>query len=377
MSVVAPSQMAQVRMPITQARHALPEIYASPEIWRLEKQKIFMKEWLLVAREEEIKNAGDYLALRWLDEPFLLVRDKAGTLRAFANVCAHRGVEVAFGKGNTEVFSCPYHSWTYRLDGKLLGAALVGDNTTFDRNNCSLPQIAMGIWGGNVFINFSDSPQPFDEFIGGYKQDFDYLQQENCRLSAKLHVDLSCNWKFAVENLLDIYHVKTLHANTFGKHFNATADQIKLGENGRVGYYHKTAPATPEGKSQFGRMPWLDPELDNSFGGTVRMPPNVHMFARIDQVRYIVVWPTGVDTCQLVCYHLFPEEFFSVPDFEAKAKIYADYQIAVLEEDRLMIDSLQLAMRSKYFKPGPMVKLETAIHHVLNDYLDRMGLALE
>ncbi len=368
------AQVAGVRMPLPTARHAPPGLYADPAIYELEKERIFMREWLFVAREEELPNAGDYMALRLLDEPVLLSRDKEGRLHAFANVCAHRGVEVAFGKGNTQMFSCPYHGWTYRLDGQLAGAPLAADNTGFDRRNTRLSPIQLGLWGGNVFINLSPQAQPFDEFIASYKADYDYLQQENCRLSAKLVIDLDCNWKFAVENLLDIYHVRVLHASTFGAHFDAHANNVKLREHGSVSYYHTAAPAAPGGKSLFGRMPWLGDEYDNSFGGTFRMPPNAHMFARIDQVRYIVIWPNGPSKCQLLCYHLFPAEFFSDPDFESKAKVYCDYQIAVLEEDRLMIDSLQRAMGSRHYNPGPMVGMEVAIHHVLNDYLERIGI---
>lgn len=376
MTKITADQVSLVRLPVTEARHALPDIYADPEIFELEKEKIFMREWLLVAREEELANPGDYMAFRVLDEPVVLTRDKTGELRAFANVCAHRGVEVAYGKGNANMFTCPYHGWTYKLDGQLVGAASISDNVTFDRRNCKLPSINMGIWGGNVFINFAKDAEPFDEFIAGYKRDYDYLQQENCRLAAKAVVDLDCNWKFAVENLLDIYHVKTLHANTFGKYFDARAENIKLGDKGRVNYYHKAAPSAPGGKSLFGRLPWLGEEYDNSFGGTVRIPPNTHLFARIDQVRHVVIWPNGVGKCQLHCYHLFPTEFFDDPDFEAKVQVYVDYQMATLDEDRVMIDSLQKAMKSRNFKPGPMVSLEATIHHVLNDYLKRIGIAV-
>ncbi len=374
MTTMTAAQLAPVRMPVLRARHALADIYADPAIYELEKERIFLREWLFVAREEELANPGDYLTLRLFDEPVLLTRDTAGTLHAFANVCAHRGVEIAFGQGNTEKFSCPYHGWTYKLDGRLLGAPMVAENTTFDRRNCQLPRIRMGRWGGNIFLNFAPDAQPFDAFIAGYQRDYDYLQQEKCRLSGKLVVKLDCNWKFAVENLLDIYHVKTLHGNTFGKDFDASAENIKCGRHGRVNYDYKAAPAAPGGKSLFGRMPWLGEGYDNSFGATVRIPPNAHMFARIDQVRYIVIWPTGVGTCELMCFHLFPESFFDDPDFQAKAQVYLDYQVAVLEEDRLMIDSLQRAMKSRNFTPGPMVGMEAAIHHVLNDYIDRLGL---
>ncbi len=369
------AQVATVRMPLSKAKHALPSIYADHGIHEIEKEKIFMREWLFVAREEELQNSGDYMTLRLLDEPVVLTRDQQGVLHAFANVCAHRGVEVAFGQGNRRQFSCPYHGWAYKLDGTLLGAPLIDDSEVFDSSNCKLPELKLENWGGSLFINFSKNPQPFSDFIAQYSRDFDYLKQGDCKLAAKLVIDLDCNWKFAVENLLDIYHVRVLHAKSFGAHFDAKASAVDLRPDGGVSYYYQSAPATPDGKSLFGRMPWMPEEHTDSFGGTFRLPPNTHMFARIDQIRYLVIWPKGADKCQVVCYHLFPKEFFAADDFQAKVDVYRDYQIVVLEEDRLMMESLQKAMSSRNYRAGPMAGMEVAIHHVLGDYLQRMEIA--
>lgn len=358
---------------LSAARHAVPNIYADPEIYRQEKERIFMRDWLFVAREEEVEKPGDYLALRICDEPLLLSRDKQGTLHAFANVCRHRGVEVAFGQGNADFFKCPYHGWTYRLDGRLAGAPLMIDNSTFDRTNCRLPALALENWGGNLFVNFSPNPQPFADFIRPFQEQFGFLKQENCRMAVKLPVELDCNWKFAVENLLDIYHVKVLHADTFGKYFNADRKNIRLDDRGMVSYHYAARPSTPDGVSRFGRMPWID-ERGDGFGATFRMPPNTHMFARCDSIRYLVIWPVSVDKCRLYSYHLYPREHFALPDFAERAKVYADYQYVVLEEDRSMMVSLQKAMTSRNYQPGPMAGVEATIHHVLNDYLDRMGM---
>lgn len=356
---------------LSAARHAAPNIYADPDVYRMEKERIFMRTWLFVAREEEVEKPGDYIAMRICDEPLLLTRDKQGVLHAFANVCRHRGVEVAFGQGNADFFKCPYHGWTYRLDGRLAGAPLMVDNTTFDRTNCRLPELGLANWGGNIFVNFSPNPEPFEEFIKPYQEQFGFLKQENCRMARKLPVELGCNWKFAVENLLDIYHVKVLHANTFGKNFNADRKNIRLDDHGMVSYHYAAAPSTPDGVSLFGRMPWID-ERGDGFGATFRMPPNTHMFARCDSIRYLVIWPVSVDKCMAWSYHLYPREHFSLPDFESRTKVYADYQYVVLEEDRSMMVSLQQAMTSRNYQPGPMAGVEATIHHVLKDYLERM-----
>ena len=103
------TDLTQSRGDLRKALHLPGYIYHSEEIFELEKEKIFMKEWLAMARIEEFEKAGDYRTFRVMGEPVIICRDKAGVLNAFANVCAHRGVEVASGEGNLEEFSCPYH----------------------------------------------------------------------------------------------------------------------------------------------------------------------------------------------------------------------------------------------------------------------------
>ena len=362
------------RQPLPRARHAPPQIYSDPAVFAAEKEKIFMREWLFVAREEELANPGDYMTMRIFGEPVVLARDPNGTLNAFANVCAHRGVEVAEGRGNAKFFRCPYHGWTYKLDGTLAGAPLMVDNETFDAKTCRLPIIHLGNWAGNLFINFAAKPVPFADFIAPYQAQFGFLHPERCRLARKIPVQLDCNWKLAVENLLDIYHVRVLHAKSFGATLNASSKDVKLDPGVVVSYFYKSAPAVPDGKSLFGKMPWMG-DWGDDFGCTYRMPPNTHMFARSDQIRYITIWPTAVDRCELACYHLFPTEYFAVPDFEARCQVYHDYQLTVLEEDRSMMVSLQNSMGSRNFRPGPMAGVEATIHHVINDYLARIGIA--
>lgn len=362
------------RAPLARARHAPPGIYADPAILALEKERIFMRDWLLVARIEELATPGDFLTLRILDEPVVLTRDETGRLNAFANVCLHRGVEIAQGSGNAKRFSCPYHGWTYGLDGRLAGAPLMKGHETFDQAGCRLKQLALAEWGGNIFVSFAAQPMRFDAFVAPFQAEFGFLHQERCRLSSKIPVDLECNWKFAVENLLDIYHVRVLHTKTFGAQFAAEAKDINLRPDGVVSYFFKSGASAPDGKSLFGPMPWIADRGDD-FACTLRLPPNTHLFGRCDQVRWLTIWPLGVDRCRIICYHLFPTEHFALADFAARNRVYRDYQITVLEEDRPMVVSLQRAMSSRNYVPGPMAGLEATIHHVLNDYLDRIGLA--
>ena len=129
-------------------------VYYAPEIYELEKERIFKKEWQVIGRVEQFETPGDYKTFRIVDEPILVCRDKTGKLNAFRNVCRHRGVEVAVGEGNAKDFLCPYHAWQYDLNGKLLRATYAEDIKDFDLANCRLPPVQLDIWGGFIFINF-------------------------------------------------------------------------------------------------------------------------------------------------------------------------------------------------------------------------------
>src|SRR5690348_5802059 len=108
-----------VRAPLERASHIPSYFYTSPEIFRLEQERLFLKDWLCVGRVEEIADPGNYFTFKIIDEPIVVARAESGEINAFSNLCAHRGVEVAEGRGTVSKFSCPYHAWTYDLSGRL------------------------------------------------------------------------------------------------------------------------------------------------------------------------------------------------------------------------------------------------------------------
>ncbi len=365
------ASIAETREDLIRARHLPGGIYASEEIYRRELEEYFYKDWLFVGREEQFENPGDYEARRIIDRPTIIARDKDGTLGAFHNMCRHRGVEVAEGKGNLRHFKCPYHGWTYDLSGKLLGAAYMKESEGFDPSTCRLPRIHLETWRGNIFISFASEPQPFTEAMVEFEKDFAQLHTERCRLADVTTLKLNCNWKFLHENLMDFYHVGVLHVNTFGARFSWTTDNVSLKDEGGITIRYDAAPSTPDGQTLFSKAPWLESE-ENSFACTGFRLPNLTLFGRIDCVKMLVAWPVGPNKCEVLIYVLFPEEFFSDPDFDEKLKVYKDYQMKIYEEDRSMIESMQKAMSLPNYVPGRMSVMEKPIHHFLNGYIDRM-----
>lgn len=377
MDVSSPMVMRQLRLdqtrqPITAASHTPGAIYASEEVLQLEKQNLFMKEWLCVARVEEVENPGDYFSTRIIGEPVLVVRNAQGEVNAFANVCLHRGVEVASGAGNTKHFTCPYHAWTYDLDGRLTSASFMRESKDFDPKSCRLKTIHTAVWAGWVFINFSADPVPFATAASEFMSDVDLLKMENLRLGTKITLDLPTNWKFVVENLMDVYHVRTLHYNSFGKHRGPPENYpFHLRKNGGTCTRYEARPMTPDGASLFGKMPALEAEPEN-FAISAHFAPNMQVIARIDNVHPLVMWPVTATTSRTYVYNLYPKEWFDQPGFEEKIKVYDEYMRFVLAEDVTMMNSLQNGVTAANFVPGRFSVLEKGIHHVLNDYIGRV-----
>ena len=360
-----------VQRPLADASHAPGFLYASPEVYQREVERLFLRDWLYVGRAEELPNPGDYMTLRIAGEPVVIVRDQDGTLNAFSNMCVHRGVEVAQGAGNTRAFTCPYHGWVYDLAGRLTGAAYMKESAGFELGAHRMRPIEVDTWAGNVFLSFDPDVPPLAEHLREFVRDFAFLRMENCRLGNRIELDLACNWKFVHENLMDFYHVGVLHAKSFGARFSWEGDQVRLESRGAIAIFYAAGPPTPNAEPLLGKMPWLD-DRPVSFSCTGFLPPNCTLFGRIDCVRFMIAWPDGPSRSRTIIYHLFPEEFFARPGFADTLKVYRDYQLQVLEEDRSMIESMQRAMASPAYRPGRMSTLEKPLHHYLNGYIERV-----
>ena len=369
---LAPSErFAATRAPLERARHLPGYIYNAPELYEAEKEKIFLKDWLCVARVEEIEKPGDFMTLRILDEPIVVARNGAGELRAFANVCAHRGVEVAIGAGNTQEFSCPYHGWLYDLDGKLIGAPYMKAVEGFDSEGCRLKPLRLEQWAGWIFVSFNNAPELFADYIVEFDKAFAQVRQQDCRLADKLVVDLECNWKFMIENFVDFYHVGVLHTETLG---GIPCEEIKFDLTDKGGFttFYPHPPMHGDGELLFEMMPAIA-HKPKDYSAAGFLAPNKHLFIYGDNIQVAHMWPLAPERSRIIVYSLFPEVFFDRDDFAEKLEKHKVLMRAIVEEDREMLISLQKGMASRNYEPGPMsTLLERTIHHLINYNLDRV-----
>lgn len=186
---------------------ALPaDCYLDEQFFRLEVERVLRPGWHAVARRDDLPEPGDYRAVDLFGEPLLLVRDAARNLRAFSRICLHRAHPIASGQGNARRIVCPYHRWSYDLDGRLASAPLMEDVPGFDRDACRLPELTVEEWQGFVLV----SVDPRAERIGPQLGELDALLESiglrDFKTVGVLDYDSPWNWKVMVENFMESYH---------------------------------------------------------------------------------------------------------------------------------------------------------------------------
>jgi phenylpropionate dioxygenase-like ring-hydroxylating dioxygenase large terminal subunit len=187
--------------------------YTDPAVLQLERERIFRRSWQYVGHLGDVPDPGSFAATAVGDVPVVLVRDRDDTLRAFLNVCRHRGSIVCIGSGKRETLQCPYHAWTYGLDGRLVAAPRAGKEGGIETDELGLVQLQLETWGPLVFVNPDREAAPLADFLDGLPElvagagiDLDAL-----RFLQRSESELACNWKISAENFLECYHCPTAH----------------------------------------------------------------------------------------------------------------------------------------------------------------------
>ena len=182
--------------------------YTDAEVLALERERIFRPAWHYVTHVGRVAEPGAYHASRVGGLPVVVVRDSGGELRAFLNVCRHRGSELVCGEGQRETLQCPYHAWTYGLDGELRSAPRADREEGFDRADLSLLPLRLETWGPFLFVSADPAPAPLVEALGGLTLPFD---PASLVFRERVEYALETNWKIAVENYLECYHCPVAH----------------------------------------------------------------------------------------------------------------------------------------------------------------------
>ncbi|HZG35740.1 MAG TPA: aromatic ring-hydroxylating dioxygenase subunit alpha [Gaiellaceae bacterium] len=208
------------------------EWYSDPAVLRLERDRIFRRSWQYAGRAEQVAEPGSYFTCDAGGVPLVVVRDREGDVRALLNVCRHRGSLVCEGEGRRETLQCPYHAWTYGLDGSLRAAPRAEHEPGFDRDALALLPAAVDTWGPFVFVNPDADAAPLAETLGELPQLVAAagLDVESLRFLHRSHSAYEANWKLLCENYLECYHCQVAHPG-FSKVVDVSKDAYVLTES--------------------------------------------------------------------------------------------------------------------------------------------------
>ena len=209
---------ANVALPFGQAVAMPKSVYTSAEFADLERQHIFARDWLCAGRADTLREAGDFLTMDIAGEPIIVLRDRDGSLRAMSNVCRHRMSTLLEGRGNTRAIVCPYHAWTYNLDGSLRGAPAMTLNEGFCKDQIALPQVRCAIWAGWIMVTLNPDVPPPSERLAAVSDLIGPFQMENYVETFREEFHWATNWKVLAENFMESYHLPVCHAGTIGGH---------------------------------------------------------------------------------------------------------------------------------------------------------------
>jgi Rieske 2Fe-2S family protein len=351
--------------------------YTSPEILAEETERIGRRYWHCVGRAEEIAQPGDYVLREIAAESLILVRDRGGVARAHYNVCRHRGTrlcETAEGRFS-ETMQCPYHAWTYRLDGELIGAPHMQDVEGFDKRDYPLHQAALGEWEGFLFVNLARQPEPLATALSPLSARVARFQLGQLRRGHRVDYEVAANWKLIFQNYSECLHCPVIHPELSGV-LPYTSGANDLVEGLLLGGYMTITPphksVTLSGRACAIPFPGLDGE-ERARAYYYTIFPNLMLSLHPDYVAYYQVRPLAAERSHVRCEWLFHSAARGAENFRPEDAI--EFWDVTNRQDWHICELSQAGVRSHVYAPGPYSPRESIPAAWDRAYLGVMGRA--
>jgi glycine betaine catabolism A len=369
---------------------ALPSSwYVSDRIFALEKERIFCREWVCVGREEELAGPGAWRVLDVLGESLLLVRNRGGQLRAFYNVCRHRGTRLCREPDATvpaqaclpggiaaNRITCPYHQWTYDFDGRLIAAPHLSGETGFDKTHFSLYPVAVETWGGFVFLNLTPAAAlPLLEQLAGIPGRTERYPLADLRIGHTIRYEVAANWKVICENYNECYHCAGVHPElcevvpAFREHGGASLDWAR-GIPHRAGAYTFTVSGTTRRRA----FPKLNEDERTRHKGELAYP-NLFISLACDHAAVFILQPRGAARTSIVCHFLFEPLEIAKSDFDPRDA--SEFWDVVNRQDWAICEAVQQGISSRVHERGYYAPMEDFNLDIRRYVLERIGDAVD
>ena len=365
--------------PIKDGARTLPgKYYHSEDIYQEEVEKIFYKFWLYVCREEEISWVGDFKTVQIADESIILVKDKSGDIRAHFNVCSHRGTQLCTDSGGnfkSKTIQCPYHAWTYGLDGSLIAAPKMTEGHGFAKADCGLPQASVYNWEGFIFISLAREPEPFEAQMKALMGKFSDWKMADLRIADHIRYELNCNWKLILQNYQECYHCPGVHP-LLTKWTPVESAQHDANEGAVIGGFmdltEERGSMTMDGKAAG------PPVCDVSGEDLQRIYyysifPNVLLTPHPDFVMFHHITPLGPGKIINDCYWLFHPEVINDKKYKDRIKSAVEFWDLTNKQDWQVCEQMQIGTRSKRFDRGYYSGREDILYALDRELLKVLG----
>lgn len=344
------------------------EEYTSPEVFAKEMSDIYEQRWCYVGRADQLAHIGDRLVANVGTESIVAVRNRDGELRAYFNVCQHRGSQLcdSSGSGHGAAITCPYHSWSYSLDGKLVGA-IHHDKESFDRNGISLSPVSIDEWQGLLFVNIDANAEPLIDWLGNlYSKPRDLEQFELGSLkSVHTSIDeVQANWKVLVENYSECLHCSVVHpelCETVPVYKTGKTTQDERSDWGASLAEGKTAVSFAQNQN----LPLITGMDDYSvFGAYVY--PNMLIDVMPTCVAVSTYIPRSATHTTVITDYLFPAEVATKPSVDLKPTL--DFNELVNTQDFAVSERVQRGVASKSFTQAFHTEMEKYAQQFVKQY---------
>ena len=341
---------------MTTLQKTLPgQYYASEQIFQTEIQRIFYEQWLCIGRAAQIPHSGDFFVQAIGRESVIIVRGQDERIRAVYNVCRHRGTRMCThqtGQFRGSI-QCPYHAWTYGLDGRLMGVPDGHEIKGFDKAEYPLYQAALEIWEGFLFLNLSARPKPFAELFAPLKNRFKAWHVSKLQSAHRIEYEVQANWKLIVENYNECYHCPLIHpALNQLSHYRSGDNELNKGlflggyqeftnNNGSLSLSgHACAPPLGEVSGE---------DLNRVY--YFSLFPNMLLSLHPDYIMFHTLWPQSVDRTHIVCEWLFDPVVMAGPGFDPRSA--TEFWDMTNRQDWRVCELSQLGVVSRAYTPGP------------------------
>lgn len=361
-----------VRRPLAEASLLPSKIYSDRAIFEAERERIFAKSWLPVCHVSSLEKAGDFVARTLVGEAVIAVRGRDDGIRVMSNVCRHRNTVLTRGSGSCKGgrIMCPYHGWTYGLDGKLLAAPFMEEAKGFARRSITLPEFKSEIWHGFLFVNFDEDARPLLEQVAPFEAQIAPYRFEDMEAFELRRSTLPWNWKISLENFSEAYHQPWVHPKTADHDFPASMAKYYDTNNSYSVFslFQRNGEAIPlfsdaiEGLSDslmksitvFNLYPYMH-------GLTDPATPLILDFNIVNENEHELVWTL-----------LLPKGSRGKLTREADLENFRSFIEPILTEDTDVCTDVGLGVRSRFTVQGRLSHMEKSIHQFHLWWLDKM-----